>query len=41
MVVQEEVILKHISTICMVVNPLTRLMPKDVYQTHVKEYKAT
>ena len=36
MIAQEEVILRHISTSRMVVDPLTKLIARHVYQAHVR-----
>ena len=36
LITQKEVILKHISTSHMVADPLTKLIIKDAYLTHMK-----
>ena len=36
LITQKEMILKHISTSHIVTDPLTKLIPRDAYLTHVK-----
>ena len=36
MVTHKEVVLKHISTTCMIADPLTKPIGRDVFQAHVR-----
>ena len=39
LIAQKDVILKHIPTSHMVVDPLTKLIPRDAYLTYVKSLR--